>query len=167
MVICDQVAKMSKCLSIQRGSLIVKDSTIIGLGYNGPPQGVAHCDSSDRLDWIVENVKGSHFGDIRSYILENGWGRECPRRILRYKSGQGLHICPAGHSEANAIFNAARHGIEVKGSWLVHNTCLPCSECCKAIIGAGITKVICKKLPDYDKGSRWLLNQAGIEIVFI
>ena len=168
MAICDEIAKMSKCLSIQRGSLIITpDFTIVGLGYNGPPRGVPHCDSDERLNWLCDKLKSSHVGDIRSYLVENGWGSSCPRRTLKYKSGEGLDICPAGHSEANAIYNAARHGISIRGCYLIHSTALPCVECSKAIIGAGITKVICRDLPDYDTGSRWLLKQAGIEIIQI
>ena len=166
MELCDNVAKISKCLSIKRGSIILtSDYTVVNSGYNGPPRGVSHCDSQERLEWLCDRLKNTHTGDIKSYLLENGWGSRCPRQILKFKSGDGLWVCPAGHSEANAVYNAAREGICIKGCWIVHNTSLPCQECCKAIINSGLSKVICRTGQDYDVGSRWLLNQAGIEII--
>lgn len=164
--ICDKVAEVTKCLSVKRGSIIITpDKTIVSMGYNGPPRNVAHCNSEERLEWICKQLKNTHVGDIKEYLLDNGWGQSCPRRILKFKSGEGLQFCPAGHSEANAIFNAARHGINLKGCYLIHNTCLPCQECSKAIINSGIVKVITRNLPDYDAGSRWLLEKANVEII--
>jgi deoxycytidylate deaminase len=76
-----------------------------------------------------------------------------------------LWACQAGHAEANAIFNCSREGVKTKGCYMIMNCSLPCQECCKAIIGGGIAKIVCTEGPDYDSGSRWLLCQAGVEIV--
>jgi dCMP deaminase len=166
MAICDEIAKMSKCLSRKIGVIaITPDGTFIGSGYNGPSRGVPHCNSPERLEWLTEELKKTHSGDVRSFILENGWGSVCPRYIMRYKSGEGLHICSAGHAERNCLINCAREGIRVKGSYLIMNCPLPCVECSKSIINAGVVKIFCKTGPDYDSGSRWLLNQASIEII--
>jgi dCMP deaminase len=167
MKICDLIAnEFSKCLSRKIGCLILTtDYTIIATGYNGPPRKVNHCNSIERLEWIVPQLKQTHVGDIKSYLMENGWGEKCPRHILKFKSGEGLWACQAGHAERNAIDNCCREGIKIKGCWLVLNAPLPCQECAKSIIGAGITRVVCKAGPDYDAGSRWLLEQAGVEII--
>ena len=166
MAICNETSKISKCLSRKIGVIVITpDGTILGSGYNGPPRSIPHCDSEERLEWIVSQLKVSHPGDIRSFILENGWGTKCPRYIMKYKSGEGLHICPAGHAERNCLVNCAREGVRIKGCWLVMNCPLPCQECAKSIINAGITKIICKTGPDYDEGSRWLLNKANVEII--
>lgn len=45
------------------------------------------------------------------------------------------------HCDANAIFAAARIGISLEGSTM-YLTAPPCAECAKAIIQAGIKKVI-------------------------
>lgn len=163
--IAGEVAKLSKCLSIQIGVVLVTpDKTIVGTGYNGPPRGVPHCNDMERLSWVVNHLQENRIGDIKNYILENGWGEKCPRRILGFKSGEGLWICPAAHAERNAIVNSAREGIKTKGSYLFMNCPLPCQECCKEIINAGISRVICYEGPDYDIGSRWLLTKGGVEI---
>lgn len=50
------------------------------------------------------------------------------------------------HAEANAIFNAARIGVSLKGATLYlvgfGPPSYPCTECSKAIIQAGITRVV-------------------------
>jgi dCMP deaminase len=45
------------------------------------------------------------------------------------------------HAEANAIAQAARHGIRIEGATL-YTTASPCYDCAKLIINAGIEKVI-------------------------
>ena len=50
------------------------------------------------------------------------------------------------HAEINAIVNAARIGIPIKNS-IIYLTCgLPCADCAKAIINAGIKKIVCKNI---------------------
>ena len=50
------------------------------------------------------------------------------------------------HAEANAVFNAARVGVSLKGATLYlvgfGPPTLPCTECSKAIIQAGIVRVV-------------------------
>src|SRR5262245_60276095 len=48
------------------------------------------------------------------------------------------------HAELNAIIQAARTGARIEGGTLF-TTASPCYDCMKAIINAGITKVICKE----------------------
>lgn len=51
-------SRKSKCLSIQVGAvLITPDGTQVGAGYNGPPRGIPHCNSEERLEWFL-NHKG-------------------------------------------------------------------------------------------------------------
>lgn len=45
------------------------------------------------------------------------------------------------HSEENAILNAVRHGVCLKGSTL-YTTLFPCENCAKSIIQAGIHTVV-------------------------
>jgi dCMP deaminase len=166
MNIAKEVGKASKCLSRQIGVVLVtQDKTIIGTGFNGPPRKIPHCDSTERLQWLVENVQKTKVGTIKEFFLDNGWGKKCPRRIMGFKSGEALWVCPAAHAERNALINSAREGIRTKGCILVMNCALPCQECSKEIINAGIVTVVCLKGEDYDSGSRWLLEKAGVEII--
>ena len=48
------------------------------------------------------------------------------------------------HGERNAIYNAAKHGTDLDGCKLYVNF-LPCADCARAIVQAGITEVIVHK----------------------
>jgi len=50
------------------------------------------------------------------------------------------HCVRTVHAEANAIVQAARHGIRVEGSE-IYITASPCYNCFKLIVNAGITKI--------------------------
>jgi dCMP deaminase len=75
------------------------------------------------------------------------------------------------HAEANAIFNAARRGIQTKGA-KIYTTKFPCASCAGAIVQAGIRAVITrdteiwKKDPTGDDGRRSLriLIEAGVAV---
>jgi len=45
------------------------------------------------------------------------------------------------HAERNAIYNAARHGIELRGC-KAYVYCCPCPDCARALIQVGITQII-------------------------
>lgn len=45
------------------------------------------------------------------------------------------------HAERNAIYNAARMGVALKGS-TIYVTHVPCADCARAIIQVGITRVV-------------------------
>lgn len=45
------------------------------------------------------------------------------------------------HAERNAIYNAARHGVPLKGTMLIING-PPCTDCARGIIQAGISTII-------------------------
>jgi len=82
-------------------------------------------------------------------------------RPLKYKF--------AVHSEINLITNAVRIGVGL-ANCTMYITIPPCSDCAKAIIQAGITKVIYKDPPnpssalDYEH-ARLLLKEAGVELI--
>lgn len=52
------------------------------------------------------------------------------------------------HAERNAIYNAARTGVSLTGCTLylvgMGPPCVPCTECAKAVIQSGITRVVGK-----------------------
>lgn len=80
------------------------------------------------------------------------------------------------HAERNAIYNACLTGTSLKGCTL-YCTHAPCTDCARAIIQAGIKKVVTHKvdLENAPKGtwrdkleySRQMFTEAGIEYVEI
>jgi dCMP deaminase len=77
----------------------------------------------------------------------------------------------AEHAERNAILNAARHGHRTEGCTLYVNG-LPCADCARAMIQAGIVRVVCLDLAS-DVAARWqeshgagvvMLAEAGVKV---
>ncbi len=128
------VSKRSTCLRRKVGAVLVRDNKILTTGYNGAPKGLPHC-----------NVAG------------------CLREKLKVPSGERHELCRAVHAEANAIIQAALHGVGTQGATM-YVTVAPCSMCARMIINAGINKVIfCGDYPDsYTEN---LFKEADIEFI--
>lgn len=75
------------------------------------------------------------------------------------------------HAERNAVFNAARCGTSLEGC-TIYVPWYPCIECARAIVQAGIKKVVCyeigtenpQKWAESFMRSQVLLTEAGIEV---
>ena len=74
------------------------------------------------------------------------------------------------HAERNAMDQAARHGISLRGSTLYVTPIPPCAECAKSIIQSGIVRVVC---PPIDPCHAWhdstmlafqMFEEAGIRV---
>jgi len=63
------------------------------------------------------------------------------------------------HAERNAIYNAARVGIPLNGSTIYLTSGLPCSDCARGIINAGITRVFCKRECTTKNKEKWMESQ--------
>jgi len=129
--IASQVATRSTCLKLRLGAIIVdKDGVILSTGYNGPARGSYNCTD---LGYCLKERAGAESG---SY-----------------------DFCPAVHAEENAIINAARSGMRVKDAALFLSAAPrltkdekataeywyaqgPCPRCRRAIINAGLSKVV-------------------------
>jgi len=80
------------------------------------------------------------------------------------------------HAERNAIYNAARMGVALKGG-TIYVTHVPCTDCARAIIQVGITRVVTDAASmQGDFAERWseaaqvtreMLGEAGIDIELI
>lgn len=79
------------------------------------------------------------------------------------------------HAEMNAILNAARVGTKLKDSVIYITSGLPCSNCARAIINAGIKKVYCKRLDTTFNREKWdeeairtkvMFEECGIELIY-
>jgi len=102
----------STCLRRRVGAVLMKNKHIISTGYNGAPRGLRHC-------------------------LELG----CLREKNNVKSGERHELCRATHAEANAIIQAALHGVSTAGATL-YCTTAPCSICAKMLINAGVGRIV-------------------------
>ena len=102
----------------------------------------------------------------------NGFPRGCDDSIdSRYEKPTKYLFTE--HAERNAIFHAAKKGISLSGSRM-YMTMFPCSDCARAIIQSGITKII-TPTPDVEhetwgphfKASLMMLDEAGVEVILI
>jgi dCMP deaminase len=154
--ICVQVSRNSKCLSRKIGAILVRDKRIISSGYNGPPEGIPSCDNR----WFLDDVFR------RQYIsgVETDLIGKCPRKVLGFKSGEGLDVCPAVHAEANSVVNCARMGTESKGATMYMSCGIPCMNCMKEIMNAGVKEIVVTKFSFYDDTSRYLLENSEIKV---
>ena len=135
MKITELVATRSTCLRRSVGAIVVKNKRILTTGYNGPPEGLKHCD-------------------------ELGG---CLRDKLKIPSGERMELSRAVHAEQNAIIQAAKLGISIQGGEM-YITTHPCFICAKMIINAGIKRIVYKEgYPD--KFAREILKEAGIKVV--
>lgn len=69
----------------------------------------------------------------------------------------------AVHAEANAVVWAARIGVAILGAE-IHITHMPCLNCARLIINAGIMRVMYSQPYRLTEGIE-LLNEAGVEVV--
>jgi len=133
MQLAQLVATRSTCLRRKVGALLVKDKQIISSGYNGAPRGLAHC-------------------------VELG----CLREQKNVPSGERHELCRATHAEANAIIQAAFHGVSTAGTTL-YCTTAPCAICAKMLINAGVKRIVYTEgYPD--KLGLEMLQQAGVDV---
>lgn len=132
--LCETVASKSPCLSRKIGAILVRDHSILSTGYNGPPRGVPHCTG------------------------------KCPRKVMGFKSGEGMEYCPAQHAEENAVSNAARNGTTILGSILYMNSVIPCQKCFGTLINAGISEIVICETVVYDQHTSFLIENSDINI---
>ncbi len=148
--ICKAVSVNSKCLSRKIGAILIKDNLIVSTGYNGPPKGIPHCGPE-------RQAKESDFGDTFKEM-------KCPRQLLGYKSGEGLHWCIAAHAERNCLTNASRLGISTSGTTLYLDTQIPCKDCLIELINAGVSEVVCVENKYYDNISKFIIKNSDLKV---
>lgn len=79
------------------------------------------------------------------------------------------------HAERNAIYNAALNGVSTKGTSIYLTCGIPCSDCARGIINAGIKKVYCKEedttknrehWDEHAKRSMEMFTEADVDVIF-
>jgi dCMP deaminase len=80
------------------------------------------------------------------------------------------------HAERNAVYNAARIGVSLKGSAIYLTSGLPCADCARAVIQSGIKRIVSYNRDFPGKKLDWdihfiaaseMLKEAGVEVVFV
>lgn len=78
------------------------------------------------------------------------------------------------HAEQNAVINAARIGVSTNGCKMYMTCSIPCADCAKAIINAGIVEIFCEPI-DEEMETRWgehtkrsliMFKEAGVKVNF-
>ena len=69
------------------------------------------------------------------------------------------------HAERNAIYNAARIGVSLKGSTAYLTSGLPCMDCARALVQSGVVKIVCKEYCTTKNLSKWKENQERSKIL--
>ena len=105
---------LSGCNKVAVGSAIVKDGVVIGLGANRA------------IPDLCKTTRGC-------------------LRIEKYGEDSKIHRnpedCRAIHSEIDAICAAAKAGVSTSGA-TIYVTRYPCENCAKALVAAGIKRVV-------------------------
>ena len=130
MLMAKLASTRSTCLAFPVGAVIVKNRQVLATGYNGSPSGTAHC-----------TAQGFCYEGLSSCDAS----KSLPSRAV--------------HAEANAIAQAAKHGIATDGA-TIYVTLEPCLACLKLVISAGIKKVFYET--DFNSGDTLLVRDAFV-----
>jgi dCMP deaminase len=146
MLIAKLVSTRSTCNSRPTGAVLVKDRQILATGYNGSMPGAPHCCDETMPD-------GTPY---------------CHRRALKIADVDKYNYCRASHAEANAIAQAARYGVAIKGAAL-YVTLQPCFVCLKLLATAQIKRVyfeLAYESKDAARDAFWdqAVKEAGVEV---
>ena len=144
-------AELSTAQRLQVGCVIVKDNTIIGIGYNGMPSGWNNmCED-------VEFVLKEECQATDEWMRENGF-RETAHGWTRLKSKAEVL-----HAESNAIAKVSRSTNSSDGA-AMFITHAPCLECAKMIYQSGIKEVYFKETYRSDAGINFL-KQCDVKVI--
>lgn len=131
MMMAKLAATRSTCLAFPVGAVIVKDRQVLATGYNGSPSGSIHC-----------TAQGFCYPGLSSCDAS----KTLPSRAV--------------HAEANAIAQAAKHGVSTQGS-IIYVTLEPCISCLKLIISAGVKEVFYET--NFNSGEKLRLRNSFLE----
>jgi len=121
-------AELSTAKRLQVGCVIVKDNTIIGIGYNGMPSGWDNnCED-------VEYILKEECRQSDRFMMHNGYTESAHGWSKLHSKKEVLH------AETNAIAKVSRstNSSESASLFVTH---APCLECAKIIYQAGIKEV--------------------------
>lgn len=113
MDLAEAVSKRGTCDRKKVGAVLVVGKRLVATGYNGALAGLPHCDEVGH--------------DLVDTLGPDGVARpNCVRTV---------------HAEANAVAQAARHGVALDTATAYVNT-YPCWPCFRLLASAGIARVV-------------------------
>ncbi len=138
-----------------------------------------YCSCGDTIGFPVADVQDFPYrfkhADVRDAVLEITEKHEHfvpPTLELSERWERPAKYEWVEHAERNAIYNAARTGVSIKGCTAYLNwEPRPCVECCKGFIQAGIINVVGPNIPFPSGGTRkdWkfdvstiMMNESGV-----
>lgn len=114
------------------------------------------------VDPATGEVVATGFNDVHPPLADTPERRQRP---LKYQWTE--------HAERDTVFDAARHGVRTQGKWL-YVPWAACADCARAIVYAGISKVVRHKIPQHAERPDWaasceagdqMFREAGVEVV--
>ena len=144
-------AELSSATRLHVGCVVVKDNTIIGIGYNGMPTGWDNnCEDTEYV--IKEECYATDESMLQNGFTEtaHGWSRKRTKREVL-------------HAETNALAKIARSTNSSEGSslFVTHE---PCLDCAKIIHQAGIKEVFYRNPYPRANGGAEFLKKCGVEV---
>jgi dCMP deaminase len=160
--------ELSYCQRNKVGAVISRDNRILVTGYNGTISGqeniceeynetCSNCGEivNKQLEHEEFNCSGCGF-PIASFDPKKGYEKLTVQSFINKTSEFTIH------AEQNAIFYAAKNGIELNES-TIYITHSPCKQCSKAIASSGIKRVVYDELYGDGEGLEFLLK-CGIKV---
>lgn len=148
------VAQQSTCARLKVGAVLVKESRVVSIGFNGVPSGKEHCE--DYFQKVYEKDFASKYSSVEEYFKSQD-----------FYNAHGLFSNDNElHAEQNALLFAAKSGIATENSDL-YITLSPCVHCAKVIIASGIKRVYFAELYDRSTEGVNLLIKNGIECIHL
>ena len=144
-------AELSSATRLHVGCVVVKDNTIIGIGYNGMPSGWDNV--CEDIEYVTKEECLNTDLQMKEYgfsELAHGWARKITKREVL-------------HAETNALAKIARSTNSSEGAslFVTHE---PCLNCAKIIHQAGIKEVFYRnEYPSANGGTQFLKN-CGIDV---
>ena len=144
-------AELSSATRLHVGCVVVKDNTIIGIGYNGMPTGWDNV--CEDIEYILKEECLNTDLQMKEYgfsELAHGWSRKITKREVL-------------HAETNALAKIARSTNSSDGAslFVTHE---PCLDCAKIIHQAGIKEVFYRNPYPRANGGAEFLKKCGVEV---
>lgn len=147
----ESYAELSSAKRLQVGCVIVKDNTVIGIGYNGMPSGWDN--NCEETEFILKDE--CHYS--REYLIQQNFTETAYSWNRLHSKKEVLH------AETNAIAKVSRstNSSESASLFVTH---APCLECAKIIHQAGIKEVYYRTSYRSEDGVNFL-KKCEIEVV--
>lgn len=138
MEVAQAIAKRATCDRGRSGCVIARDNQVLATGYVGAPAGLPHCDEAGH--------------QLKQTVHEDG--------------STTTHCVRSVHAEQNAICQAAKNGVPIKGATL-YCRMTPCRTCAMMIINCGILRVVCERKYHAGAESEAMFRTAGVKLEYV